>query len=288
MKKSILFKAIACCFILATGCQQPKTDEAKSCKQEVDSLKKELAKYTKKDPKALQDWCDPNATTNKSAHYIQLIEAVNYAWDYVRIFESIPTTLGGFVEISQEKIDSVKKSKSLDEIRCGLLAYFIFEDSKFKLAWKLIGDLDENKSYYPLSSDQDAYPYVKSVCSNVYNQSDVTNQASLISALTNYDRACNEITVPIMGRDIGPKAETFKMRINNSLAGTIDEPIAFFHKDQIESLLALQGCKGLRIYWGFDTNALKNKIKLVVFGIGADNKNIPIDYKILERSWPPY
>lgn len=251
-------------------------------------------KDTKKETTRLA-WCDPHAEQNKTAHYIRFIPAATYAWEYISRFPDFAINEGGCVEIYRDQIKDLEKVAPL-VIRCGLLAYFIDDGSRFKLAWKLTSNLDDSKTYFPLPKDEDGVDYNISVCHHPYAPNEISSQISLINAILNYPKVCAEGHSTIKGININSKALIFKNKINSVVSGTIDEPIAFFHRNQIVDVLkqndaesdTMKRCIGVRIYWGYDTIESRNKIKLVIFGIDGYGKNIPADYKILERSWPPY
>jgi len=289
MKKLNVFKTIAFCCLLYIGCQSPKTDETKNCKQEVDSLKNALSNLQQRQANpAVSDWCNQGTVRSKPEQYIDFAQAAAYAWDYTDNFQLLATNEGGWMEITKDQILGGQSTDKLLTERCGLLAYFIYEDNTFKLAWKLASAFDDEFDPFPVPIAEDNVEYKISVCHNKYLTTDLSSSRNLIDALLRYYKKCTETPKIILGKYIGSKAQAFKEKINTKKPDSVDDPVGFFHSVQIINLLDQTKCRGLRIYWGYDSNAAENKIKLVAFGIADDGKNLPIDNKILQRSWPPY
>ena len=229
-----------------------------------------------------------SSKANDSTHIISFSRAVQY----ISAFQDSFATLidePGWVEIEIGKLPkSWDKKIKAQEYHCGLLAYSCWENGRNYLAYKTAIELNDADDAYlikpsgPFSLSSYSAPFTTEQKRNIDSTLKEMQPLATYNIIT---RAYYEVNT---------YAGKFMTRIENDVPGSMENPVGFFHFDQLTQLINQDSVqfKGIRIYWGYE-DIDHEKIRIIAFAVkNSDSRNYyrnaaGRDAVILERSWPP-
>lgn len=253
-------------------------------------MKKRISRIQQKRISQIQqEWAI--ASDDDDAHYILFKDAYTMIFDFATTFKTIATKKGIGVMINPA-VASKKKGAFAE--KQGLINYWGYDTatSKITSAFSIDFKIDDTKEPFPVWDENIIFN--QTISPFKINEADTSS----IDKLTKWLKkplALSGSHTPIEAIDTNINGYQFKKIINKQLSGSVRKPLGLIHKKQIQKVLKSPAV-GLRIYLGYkDDITLINKIRMIIFGVGADNRNL-IDeaatdpktakYAILDKAWP--
>ncbi len=142
--------------------------------------------------------------------------------------------------------------------------------------------------YYRSNDRQEIYL----ICDTVKSNYMTVTEEGIENELRNYINITPQAVTTSNYGSIGTKANDF-VTFFHDIFGTPNEsyPYALFNEENFVSILkqAAGGeaeFSGLRYYFGYDSTATTNKIKIIIFAVKKNGQNVVENSKIFERHWP--
>ena len=283
MKTQLLLVLIVSCLILSCK-QNTQTGQTTQEEERLAGGRKIHKTVLKK------KWCDdPNAQRGMERHKINIYQARNYIWNYYKTCYPLARDQGAYTQINRDQIFEPLKMMAK---HCGLKGYFFEKENKFYIAWQMTDNQDSGDVVFPIELDT---MFRISGCHNKFSVN-LKDTTQMLNHLISYSNTCLSKGDSAQTAEVNAGASDFQTTFDDYVLEATEDPVLFFHWNEINQVLEQNdsagtktdsSCTALRLYWGLDI--LANRLKVVVFGVDSQGKNIMRpDALMLERSWPPY
>ncbi|HKR03420.1 MAG TPA: hypothetical protein VJY62_02205 [Bacteroidia bacterium] len=252
----------------------------------------------------ISDLC--NTSSRTGLHVIRMEEAVGHIFDFQSNFGADPlVTDNGWSEISRTELSFFETPSTgtggESSHHCGLMMYFCLNPvcKNYYVAYHIAPNLSTADDPFPIAATADLKT---SVCCGRFTSGERASSATIQRVIEGYEDICRTTAGSETFTEVNTNGNNFMNHINGIIAGTVIDPVAFFHKDQVNELLTQNDhsttptdrCRGIRIYFGYadDGSGTRKIIKAVAYAVDGNGKNITTAFdgtaaKILQKSWPP-